>query len=1632
MSANAVQPDLGSAADKDCQDRWKVNAMSVRGVSYSSEVSNTSTLVGTDTKTIVTDTDTVNEDQSETHKRTPSFFRRRLDSVWTQKRQAADDGDARGRLGLRLLHASPQPLIDIVFVHGLRGGSTRTWRKGTDPRLFWPQHWLPMEPDLRNANIHTFGYDSDWGSTRPSFLNVHDFGQALYEELRTSPFLRQSPGSPIILVGHSMGGLVIKKAVILAHQDAVHRDIAERVKCTFFLATPHRGSDYAAVLNRILKVYGITGGGSSREYIADITRGSTATQLINDDFGRYASELAIFSFYETVHTNLGVSSSLIVDKESAVLGLGFRNETARYMNANHREICKFDSPTDSNYLALKNTLASAVQDLLRDAFDSYENKYKDQLRNLQALLGAPGLSEENHDRLEGSCQWIENRDDFKEWRDAAEELDCTEEKNFHPSIYWVTASPGAGKTVLSSHVQAQLEDFQLQHAVHYFHIGKKASQSLASLLRSLAFQMAVSNATVCDCLLKLYNEGTAVDQDDARGFWSRIFRMGIFQTRLFTPQYWVIDAMDECIKYAEFFALIKGTQSRFPLKIFITSRKLPDFQKLVRLVEGCPLTVVEIPAVDTMHDISLFVESRIDLLPIDHHEEKETLRRDILSKSGGSFLWVRLVMDELEGVYGYESILSVLQGIPAGMMPYYRRTILEMGNNQREKHIAKAILLWVVSATRPLSISELSEAIKMDIKVHLPSAKSAIEGLCGQLVSVDKTTNLIQIVHATAREFLLSEDAGEFQLKRTEAHGRVVLTCLQLLISPTMQPPRHRQLLGQKRPQRESSALLEYSITQFSEHLFGAPSENDKILVALERFLLTTVLSWIERIASQKATHSLLRVARNIKGYLDRRAKYYSPLSRQVRTVEGWSTDLSRLATKYGPALALQPLSIYFLIPPLCPPGTAIFRQFGRSPDGLRLSGLMNHEWDDCAATINFEDETAAAVNCANNSIAIGFESGSITLYNHMSCQKELSFGQDSPIERLLVDPFGNYIASSSMKFLFLWDTKGKLLWKNRLRSRCILIASCSDSVMAVTMSGRAFRWDIDTGDLLEELRYPYQPLDPDSTLQSDLVKAPFTGSFSPGHELLALAYRTGPVCIFELQSHSWIAWAIDDISRNVSQLLFNPHPELNLLLVAYDEGHISLYDSWSGVLVHSYESEDYAVLDSLSCAPDGRTFATVDVLGNLRIWDFESLTVLYHVLTPTHPFRVLDFTPDGFNLIDVVDHEMRLWSPSTLVRKTVEEEASISDQATVLPVAQGQFEGFRSAKIRCMVPHELHPVIFVGNHNGDVFAYNPKAADQPMALYSNSNTMVKHIALTTDNLIASGDINGTVQIWQLNMSQPTRVRAEQLLFQVEVTEAICQLLFDSSGQFLLISSTERDRMYEMKTRRCVGTLSFKPGERRIWRWANFPGADCHGQFTLLCDHELVHYHASSFTAPLDSSLSTRLNYTSDEGFRESAIDSITVHEQSRTLILDIRQQNGNVSNSHIFMFRLPDPPATTQHRVLTPFYLIQAYTSMHFIGVNESDGTLVFLHQNSWVSSVDLVNPDFDKYVQHFFVPSEFVTNSSDVLPVKTADGSVAFCVYDRLACVGNGLKFREWKTDAWPPLRQRVQLGGYCAGAA
>jgi hypothetical protein len=106
-----------------------------------------------------------------------------------------------------------------------------------------------------------------------------------------------------------MGGLVIKRAFILAKQIPDFEFLARRVRAIYFLATPHRGADSAMLLTKILNI-----AGGARPFVRDLHPNSLATQSINDEFPQHCKDLQLYSFYETLPMSYGIGKGIIVEK----------------------------------------------------------------------------------------------------------------------------------------------------------------------------------------------------------------------------------------------------------------------------------------------------------------------------------------------------------------------------------------------------------------------------------------------------------------------------------------------------------------------------------------------------------------------------------------------------------------------------------------------------------------------------------------------------------------------------------------------------------------------------------------------------------------------------------------------------------------------------------------------------------------------------------------------------------------------------------------------------------------------------------------------------------------------------------------------------------------------------------------------------------------------------------------------------------------------------------------------------------------------------------------------------------------------------------------------------------------------
>ena len=98
-----------------------------------------------------------------------------------------------------------------------------------------------------------------------------------------------------------MGGLVVKKAYVIGHQELEFKSVVDRVGAMFFLATPHQGAAIAQTLSRLAAVVG------KSPFVEDLFPDSRLIQGLSDDFPRLCTDLQLFTFYEARPMTVGIA-----------------------------------------------------------------------------------------------------------------------------------------------------------------------------------------------------------------------------------------------------------------------------------------------------------------------------------------------------------------------------------------------------------------------------------------------------------------------------------------------------------------------------------------------------------------------------------------------------------------------------------------------------------------------------------------------------------------------------------------------------------------------------------------------------------------------------------------------------------------------------------------------------------------------------------------------------------------------------------------------------------------------------------------------------------------------------------------------------------------------------------------------------------------------------------------------------------------------------------------------------------------------------------------------------------------------------------------------------------------------------
>lgn len=190
--------------------------------------------------------------------------------------------------------------LDVIAIHGLGGHPHGSWTAGGKN---WLKEFLPF--DIPGKRVWTFGYNDvlAFGGSESSFREI---ARSLLDDISRIRKDRQGQsGQRIVFICHSLGGLILKQALLLANELGTQfSTITDNVLGVLFLSTPNKGNQVAYWRHLFSNIVEL-------ENLPDLQVTSSETMLsISAELGRTCSEfndqiarkLQIFSLCEQLES----------------------------------------------------------------------------------------------------------------------------------------------------------------------------------------------------------------------------------------------------------------------------------------------------------------------------------------------------------------------------------------------------------------------------------------------------------------------------------------------------------------------------------------------------------------------------------------------------------------------------------------------------------------------------------------------------------------------------------------------------------------------------------------------------------------------------------------------------------------------------------------------------------------------------------------------------------------------------------------------------------------------------------------------------------------------------------------------------------------------------------------------------------------------------------------------------------------------------------------------------------------------------------------------------------------------------------------------------------------------------------
>ena len=1130
---------------------------------------------------------------------------------------------------------------------------------------------------------------------------------------------------------------------------------------------------------------------------------------------------------------------MILERDSSILG--YPGEISKALNADHHNVCKYDSPRDPNYITVRNALQSFISRIIST---SRPNKWPlpnpKESQDLKSLLAITEPPDTDYiffrdQWTQGTNDWFLQEKAYLEWRHV---------RGSAPSLLWLTGGPATGKSVLSSSIISNLVEDGFSCQYFFIRFGDQRKRTSSLLLRSVAYQVARCMPSFLRGILQLVDEGIDFETADSRTIWERIFKSILFTIEGDQPLYWIIDGLDEANDPRMLIRLLSDISlSSLPIRILLVGRKTSEIAAVFHKVPT-ELNPGLISIEGHLGDLRRYIHQQLTMYGT--AEMNESIVQRIVRGAQNNFLvssvcyvffcqaalthqWVRLTVDKLNLCHTQADVELALEELPVGMETLYDRMASSIAQNPSatSRALALTILQGVTCSIRVLTVSELSQVLHKDTSKLLNFQQSIVD-LCGGFVVVDNSGN-VAVIHHTAREYLLSGRDRPIQINEGVAQQQMFLSCMRCLMAIGLRA----KCIGNQKPD-----LLDYAASSWSSHLISTPLEDRQVSQVLNKFLTGRwVLIWIHVLAVTNQLRVLIRASRNLSRYSAKQRGYDAAWNEKNthivkrELIESWAVDFVKISGKFGTILRRNPESIYKLIPPFCPKNSAIYQYFGETKDkSLVVSGLPTEHWDDSLARMSFgSGNYASFISAAGAQVAILVSSGSVVLYDSTIFEEATT----SPIKhgervyRMELNSTGTLLATYGYLKTKVWDiSSGKCQMSvanldSRPRPLAILFTNNSTMLLVGTDDKRLRSLNLAEGSptwqLVAELEEP--------ELEGHFLNSASCMALNKDGGLVAVAYRGHPLSAWEIAgpAHVGHCWRKrEQVARGeVIEAIWHPHyPEI---LGLYIEGVVFKWRPYDG------EIDEIATGASrLAMSKDGNLFATGDVRGTVKVYTSSDLCLIYQ-LTSEDNVLGLVFGPDLHRLYDVRGYYGNAWEPNALMRYAEQRGKSLESESETDSLGQSSMASesccLRIDSITVLACSPLGHLYCCGTEKGIVRLNDTQRGKLVDVHVSKSFLSVELMSWSDDGQhLCFSDSSKKITILSIihgnGKSDPIVATKAEITLKNSTNGPLLQLLFHSDSSQLLVRSSSTICKICLVSSSVTGTLEMQTAE---WKLINHP-----------------------------------------------------------------------------------------------------------------------------------------------------------------------------------------------------------------